>query len=142
MGFFQQSVAAIAVGIWTLAGTGVMMSPTLAHTGAGAPDAGLEGELAAGVERLQLQLPLVNGPLTLDRVEQSGATLTIYGTFRADVTPEEWAQLDQIMPEHQCLTLGHLISRGAAIIYSLTDSASERREVRIDSCPGSEPGAI
>lgn len=111
-------------------------SDTRAGTG------GLETELSAGAERLRQQLPIVRGPITLSRVEQSGTTLTVYGTFSVDVTPVEWAQLDQIMPGEQCRTLRHLISRGATITYNLTDSANERHEIIIASCPESSSGAM
>jgi hypothetical protein len=111
-------------------------------TGTGGPSGGVEAGLAAGAAALRQRLPMVNGPLTLHRVEQSGTNLIVYGNLTNDVTPAEWAQLDQMIPPQQCQVLGHLIRRGATVTYSLTDVAYERHDIRITSCPGSSPGTM
>lgn len=95
----------------------------------------LERQLAAGVTNLRQQLPIVSGPLTLNRADQNGTEILIHGNFNVPVTEAEWGQLEQMMPAQQCPSMGHLIRQGATVTYRLTDANSEERDIRITSCP-------
>lgn len=99
------------------------------------PAVGVEATLAAGLERLRLALPIVSGPLTLNRAEQNGAELILYGTFSTDVTEAEWAEIEEMLPDRQCLSMASLIERGAVVTYRLSDTTGERRQLQVSSCP-------
>ena len=129
-------------GVLPAAAAGASMPAALVQPAASAVtavatgDSDLEIDLQAGLERLHQMLPIVSGPLTLDRAERVGVEIILDGRIDAEVSEDEWVQLDAMLPAIQCESMADLIARGAQVTYRLTDSGGENRVLTVTSCPG------
>lgn len=103
--------------------------------GAGADAGNLAARLAAAVEQQRSRLPLRSGPTTITAIEAIGKTVNFYVTISQDLSPTDWAELEQVMRSQACSgPLGPLIRSGATISFQMLDSGEEQRALSVSSC--------
>jgi hypothetical protein len=104
--------------------------------GGGSADPQLVREIAQAVEMIRPQLPIRQGPVTIDNIEANGAELIYHMRLPNDIDDAGFGRFEQALPQQACgdNRARELFRRGGAYTYRLTDSEGEEFTTTIRSC--------